>query len=339
MLEKTKGQGGITLVALVVTIVVLLILAGITIALVFAQNGVVGKAQEAAADSNKGTIADNIQGYIVSRQMDAIQTGTAPGNVTEDMTTKLQAAGITVTASSNTISIAADTTVTISGDITFELNGQRIIFGWVPSRANETDSAHLTYDENSDNEQFIWAGTFVAHEIYQREDGTLGCRVPQTVWDAFKEKTVLADETLKRESGRVTKQVVSNAGDCYRFETTVTAKDGLRSFSVGLRDNEETGVSYCFTVLCAQNRVIFEKVPNWPWPQMNNIGLERPVHPNEDGTYHIQIIADDTIATLYINGVALNARMYTQPGDGIVLAAEDGTAAFKDMSFAKFPLK
>lgn len=118
----------------------------------------------------------------------------------------------------------------------------------------------------------------------------------------------------------------------------MTVKDGLRSFSVGLRDNEETGVSYCFTVLCAQNRVIFEKVPNWPWPQMNNIGLERPVHPNEDGTYHIQIIADDTIATLYINGVALNARMYTQPGDGIVLAAEDGTAVFKDMSFAKFPL-
>ena len=64
MLGKTKGQGGITLVALVVTIVVLLILAGITIALVFAQNGVVGKAQEAAADSNKGTIADNIQGYV-----------------------------------------------------------------------------------------------------------------------------------------------------------------------------------------------------------------------------------------------------------------------------------
>ena len=124
MFEKTKGQGGITLVALVVTIVVLLILAGITIALVFAQNGVVGKAQEAAASSNKGTIADNIQGYIVSKQMEALQTNKAPGDVTADMTTKLQAAGITVTASSNTISIAADTTVTISGDITFELNGQ-----------------------------------------------------------------------------------------------------------------------------------------------------------------------------------------------------------------------
>ena len=126
MLEKTKGQGGITLVALVVTIVVLLILAGITIALVFAQNGVVGKAQEAAADSNKGTIADNIQGYIVSRQMDAIQTGTAPGNVTDDMTTKLQAAGITVDAAtgSGTITVNADTTVTIAGTVKFTLNGQ-----------------------------------------------------------------------------------------------------------------------------------------------------------------------------------------------------------------------
>ncbi len=123
MVKKVKGQGGITLVALVVTIVVLLILAGITIALVFADNGVVDKAQQAAADSNKGTIADNIQGYRQSKQMEAIQ-GNAPGDVTADMTTKLGAVGITVTASSNTISIAADTTVTISGDITFTLNGQ-----------------------------------------------------------------------------------------------------------------------------------------------------------------------------------------------------------------------
>ena len=62
MLKKTKGQSGITLVALVVTIVVLLILAGITIALVFAQNGVVGKAQEAAKESNKGTITFTLGG-------------------------------------------------------------------------------------------------------------------------------------------------------------------------------------------------------------------------------------------------------------------------------------
>ena len=126
MLEKTKGQSGITLVALVVTIIVLLILAGITISLVFAQNGVIGKAQEAAAGSNKGTIADNIQGFVVSKQMEALEKGTAPGDITSDLKAALQKVNITVdeTTGSGSITVNADTTVTIAGTIKFTLNGQ-----------------------------------------------------------------------------------------------------------------------------------------------------------------------------------------------------------------------
>ena len=126
MLRKAKGQGGITLVALVVTIVVLLILAGITIALVFAQNGVVGKAQEAARDSNKGTIADNIQGYIVSQQMEAIQTN-ADQDITTDLKSALTAAGIT-NSGSGTVTVKADTSVKVTGTITFTLGGQSYNF-------------------------------------------------------------------------------------------------------------------------------------------------------------------------------------------------------------------
>ena len=51
---------------------------------------------------------------------------------------------------------------------TFELNGQRILFGWV-----------ATKDKDDDDENFIWAGTFMAHEVYQKEDGTLGVRIPE----------------------------------------------------------------------------------------------------------------------------------------------------------------
>ena len=126
MLKKAKGQGGITLVALVVTIVVLLILAGITIALVFAQNGVVGKAQEAARESNKGTIADNIQGYIISRQMDAIQTN-SDQDITTDLKSALTAAGIT-NSGKGTVTVKADTSVEVSGTITFTLGGQSYNF-------------------------------------------------------------------------------------------------------------------------------------------------------------------------------------------------------------------
>ena len=126
MLKKTKGQGGITLVALVVTIVVLLILAGITISLVFAQNGVVGKAQQAAADSNKGTIADNIQGYIVSKQMEAIQNNTSQ-DITTDLKSALTAVGIS-NSGSGTVTVNADTTVAVTGTITFTLGGQSYNF-------------------------------------------------------------------------------------------------------------------------------------------------------------------------------------------------------------------
>ena len=126
MLKKTKGQSGITLVALVVTIVVLLILAGITIALVFAQNGVVGKAQEAAKESNKGTIADNIQGYVVSKQMEALQSN-AEQDITADLKAALTKVGIT-NSGSGTVKVKADPTVAVAGTITFTLGGQSYNF-------------------------------------------------------------------------------------------------------------------------------------------------------------------------------------------------------------------
>ena len=45
-----KGQKGITLVALVVTIIVLIILAGVSIALVLGDNGIITKAKQGRDD-------------------------------------------------------------------------------------------------------------------------------------------------------------------------------------------------------------------------------------------------------------------------------------------------
>ena len=115
MLEKSKGQSGITLVALVVTIVVLLILAGITIALVFSQDGVVGKAQEAAKQSNAGVVAENIHDAITAAQIEALAKGS-----TGTVTGAIGSTGITVTG---TISIAADATVTCE-NVTATLDGK-----------------------------------------------------------------------------------------------------------------------------------------------------------------------------------------------------------------------
>lgn len=57
MKEKSKNEKGVTLVVLVVTIIVLMILAGITLTLVLGQNGLIGKAREAKETSANAEIA------------------------------------------------------------------------------------------------------------------------------------------------------------------------------------------------------------------------------------------------------------------------------------------
>ena len=64
-----KAQG-ITLIALVVTIVVLLILAGITISLVFSENGIIAKAREAAEKTNQAVINEQKQMNDVTAVME-----------------------------------------------------------------------------------------------------------------------------------------------------------------------------------------------------------------------------------------------------------------------------
>ncbi|MBO5478369.1 MAG: hypothetical protein J6A04_01415 [Clostridia bacterium] len=56
-----KGQKGITLVALVITIIVLLILAGITISLTLGQDGILKRAQEAGANYTNAARYENTQ--------------------------------------------------------------------------------------------------------------------------------------------------------------------------------------------------------------------------------------------------------------------------------------
>ena len=56
--KKEATEAGITLVALVVTIVVLLILAGITIVYVFGDNGVFGQASQGKIESELAKIEE-----------------------------------------------------------------------------------------------------------------------------------------------------------------------------------------------------------------------------------------------------------------------------------------
>ncbi|MFR5683164.1 MAG: hypothetical protein ACLUD1_03680, partial [Clostridia bacterium] len=55
-LRKKKQNQGITLVALVITIIVLLILAGITLSMVLGPNGIIDRAKQAKTETEQATL-------------------------------------------------------------------------------------------------------------------------------------------------------------------------------------------------------------------------------------------------------------------------------------------
>lgn len=207
---------------------------------------------------------------------------------------------------------------------TFELNGKRVLFGWVGTK-----------EDNDDTKNYEWGGTFVPHEVYQRADGTLGCRPVDTLWDAFNEREPIADVAIDSPHERKETTLVHNAGDLYSFEADVTFGEGTRSFGLRLHKNEEDGKSYQFIFKVGENRYLFEGSPNMPWFTNMNIGVERPIQLEAGKTYHIQVVVDDTIATIYVDGVALNARMYQKPGDDLTMFVTDGSLQITNASVAR----
>ncbi|MCP1102345.1 beta-fructofuranosidase [Aequitasia blattaphilus] len=203
----------------------------------------------------------------------------------------------------------------------FELKGQRVLFGWVPTK-----------EDDDDKNNFEWGGTFVPHEIYQREDGSLGVKIPDTIVEAFEEKRSIDDTVIEAPAdGRESQAFAKDLGDVYYFEADVTFSKGTRSFGIRMMENPETEQSYQYIFQVMENRFVFEKNPNWPWPSCMNIGLERPIDLETEKTYHIQLIVDDTISVLYVDGVAMCSRMYEELGNQLSLFVTDGKMEVKNI--------
>ncbi len=72
-----KSSKGITLIALVITIVVLLILAGVTIMMLFGENGIIAKAEKAKEETNQKTESDQEKFKNLTDKMNSILDGSS----------------------------------------------------------------------------------------------------------------------------------------------------------------------------------------------------------------------------------------------------------------------
>ena len=141
-----KSQKGITLVALAVTIVVLLILAGVTIAFVLSDDGVVKSAQDAATANDGAIVAENIQQALVAVQISELagqitfegEEATNGKDVTSKITKGLGTTGVAI--SSGTIKIKDDNTVTFSS-VKATHDGKTFDITYANGRVTATEAA------------------------------------------------------------------------------------------------------------------------------------------------------------------------------------------------------
>ena len=140
-----RNQRGITLIALVITIIVLLILAGVSIAMLTGQNGILTRANEAGTTTNEKSNSEIVKLAVSNILTDYYAGGSAFTNAEAD-SLEITEAGLL--ASIQDVSPDADVDVATSSTnltVTFNNNNQVITVN-PTTGAIVSDSADTTGD-------------------------------------------------------------------------------------------------------------------------------------------------------------------------------------------------
>ena len=132
MKQRFKNEKGITLVALVITIIVLLILAGVTLAMVMGDSGIFGKANSAKEKTQLSNAEETIRLEVLENQVKSKAGDASLTNdqLKEEIAKKLTEQGYTVSGS--TVTYYEDKTIDIENylekDSTYNV-GDKVMVG------------------------------------------------------------------------------------------------------------------------------------------------------------------------------------------------------------------
>ena len=132
MKQKFKNEKGITLVALVITIIVLLILAGVTLSMVMGDSGIFGKANSAKEKTQLSNAEETIKLAVLENKVKSVSGDAALTNekLKEEIAKKLTEQGYAVSGS--TVTYYGDKTIDIENylekDLTYNV-GDKVMVG------------------------------------------------------------------------------------------------------------------------------------------------------------------------------------------------------------------
>ena len=178
-----RGVSGITLIALVITIIVLLILAGITIATLTGDNGILTRANEAKTETEEAK-EDEL------RRLTALEAATNLENTTHTDNSTGEEKTVTIPAGFAVSQVEGENTIE-DGLVIIDSRGNEFV--WVPVSQENFDIEFVREHFGTDSQKW-WSGTFVtdglsANNMYEpKADGEANSSEVEKMYRSVKYK-------------------------------------------------------------------------------------------------------------------------------------------------------
>ena len=242
---KTRSTSGITMLALVITIIVLLILAAVSVATLTGENGILTRAQQAKIETEKAAIEEQIRLAILSAKTKAMG-----GNITiQDVLEELDKAGVDYETEEG----EGGTSITVDGDYVFDLTekdgdiDEPSFQGTVDKPKPKIGITETNYEENTiqvkvstrRNEQ----GSL---EFYIKEEGQGDYEKKETIENAPEEYTYTFEVADKTKTYRIKVVALAKNGETAQTEITV----------VGIPTLSSSNTTFTYTPTTATNQPV-----------------------------------------------------------------------------------
>ncbi len=222
---------------------------------------------------------------------------------------------------------------------------RRYLCGWNATRADERD-----------DQTWQWGGNLAVHEVWQRSDGTLAVRPPESVLTAFHRKRpfaltpglseapdqsaeITSDSATLRAPGSFGCAVAGSMPERCLITVRVRFDQHTQGCGIVLRASEDLEQGYYIRLEPEWQRLVFDT-----WPRAGDtpymLGLERPLALAPGREVTLQVLVEGSVCEVYAGGEdgvpyrAMSTRMYNLPTGRWGVFVQQGAARFEGISLA-----
>lgn len=207
----------------------------------------------------------------------------------------------------------------------FSENGHWRLYGILPIRKI-----------NSELGDWSDCGGVLVHRIVQQENGDL------SVLPIEEKETQLSGVsalTLENIQGNAELVFAKQTGTRYRVDFMMEFSELTYRFGVKIYENSAIDSGYAYQFVPGEQKAEFDRLPNMKWFIYLNKGMAQSVSLIPGKKYPVTVLVQDDISVLYVDGVAISARMKEKPGDELKFYVESGKLTVSEITLDREAVK